>query len=252
MRFSYSAIWEDTVRLLRAHASLAVALAGVFLFLPSLLVSYLLPMPQTTDANEMIRQFGEYFSNNAGWIMLSGICGMAGTLSILMLVFRSPGIAVGGAIAAAVALLPFYFVANLIAFIPIMLGVLLFIVPGLYLLGRFLPIAPVMVAEGQRNPLSVAGRSWALTRRRGWAVVGLFLLVFVAGFILSSVVAGIIVVILRILVSGDLARLLGLIVSTAGSTILQVVLIFLYAAIYRALAARADEPAASQPGSSGI
>jgi hypothetical protein len=252
MRFSYSAIWEDTVRLLRAHASLAVALAGVFLFLPALLVSYLLPMPQSSDPNEMARQFTEYFTANAGWILLSGICGMAGTLSILMLVFRSPGIAVGGAIAAALALLPFYFLANLIASIPIIIGVLLLVVPGLYLLGRFLPIAPVMVAEGQRNPLTALGRSWALTRRHGWAVLGLFLLVFVAGFILSSVVGGIIVVIVRVLVSGDLARLLSLIVSTAGSTILQVVLIFLYAAIYRALAARADQGAVPQPGSTGI
>jgi hypothetical protein len=240
MRFSYTAIWEDTVRLLRAHASLAVALAGVFLFLPSLLISYLRPMPQTSNPADLLPQLSEYFAGNAHWIILGGILGMAGTLAILMLVFRRPGIAVGAAIVAALSLLPFYFVANLLVSIPVVIGVLLFVVPGLYLLGRLLPIAPVMVAEERRGPVGAIGRTWALTRGHGWAVLGLFLLVFIAGFILTSVAGGLLILILNLALPRDLASFVGLIVSTATSTALQVVLIFLYAAIYRALSARAE------------
>ena len=35
MTFSYSAVWDDTVRLLQAHGRLLAAIAGVFLFLPA-------------------------------------------------------------------------------------------------------------------------------------------------------------------------------------------------------------------------
>ena len=251
MRFSYTGAWEDAVRLMRSHASLAAALAGVFLFLPGLLVAHFLPMPQASDPQDMLRLATEHFTNNAHWMLLSGIVGMAGTLAILFLIFRAPAITVGGAIAAALALLPFYFVANLLTAIPILLGVLLFVLPGLYLLGRLLPLAPVMVAEHLRSPLTAVGRTWTLTKGRGWAVTGLFLLVFVAGFILSSVVAGIITVIIRLALNEGLADFLGLIISTAASTILQLVMIFLYAAVYRALAGTASVAGAQAQPESG-
>jgi hypothetical protein len=34
MKFSYNAVWDHTVALLRAHLALAAAVAGVFIFLP--------------------------------------------------------------------------------------------------------------------------------------------------------------------------------------------------------------------------
>jgi hypothetical protein len=33
MKFSYSAVWNDTVALLRSHGSLLLAIAGVFIFI---------------------------------------------------------------------------------------------------------------------------------------------------------------------------------------------------------------------------
>jgi hypothetical protein len=251
MRFSYTAVWEDTVRLLRSHASLAAALAGVFMFLPGLLVAHFLPTPQAADAQDMFRLIGEHFTENLHWMLLSGIAGMAGTLAILCLIFRGPSITVGAAIGAALGLLPFYFIANLISAVPIMIGVLLFVVPGLYLLGRLLPVAPVMVAENLRNPLAAVGRTWALTKGKGWAILGLFLLVFIAGFVLSSVIGGIIALIFRLALSDSLSAFMGLIVSTLASTILQLVLTFLYAGIYRALAGSAGAVTASVPPHAG-
>lgn len=238
MQISYSAIWEDTVRLIRAHASLAIALAGVFLFLPGLLVGHFLPTPQATEADESIRQLGEHFRNNFHWLLLNGLLSMAGTLAILFLVLRGGATSVGTAIAAGFTLLIPYFIAAILTGIPIAIGFLLLIVPGLYLLGRFVPLAPTMVAEGIRNPLTAIGRTWRLTAGHGWAITGLFILVAVAGFILASVVAGIIAVILRIALPDDLSSFLGMVVSTAVMTALQVVIIFLYAAIYRRLAGR--------------
>src|SRR4028119_669776 len=105
MRISYSGIWEDTVRLIRAHASLAAALAGVLLFLPALLIGHFVPMPEVTEADQMVRAFTEHFRANFHWMILSAVLSAAGTLSILFLVFRGGGTSVGAAIAAAVGLL---------------------------------------------------------------------------------------------------------------------------------------------------
>jgi hypothetical protein len=251
MRISYSGIWEDTVRLIRAHASLAAALAGVFLFLPALLVGHFLPMPQVTEADQMFRAFTEHFRANFHWMLLSTILSTAGTLAILILIFRGGGTSVGAAIAAAFGLLLPYFLAVVATGIPIAIGLMLFLVPGLYLIARLLPLGPVMVAEGERNPLNAIRRTWALTKGHGWAISGLFLLIFVAGFVLMAVIGGIVGLVLHLALSQGLATFVGLIVSTATSTALQVVMIFLYAAIYRALAGRtaaeSAAPAATGP-----
>lgn len=251
MRISYSAIWEDTVRLIRGHASLAAALAGVFLFLPALLIGHFLPMPQTGDPNELFRLLGEHFAANFHWMMLSAILSMAGTLAILFLIFRGGGTSVGAAIAAGFALLLPYFLAVVLTGVPIAVGLTLFVVPGLYLMGRFLPLGPVMVAEGERNPISAIGRTWRLTKGHGWAITGVFLLVFVAGFVLASVIGAIIGLILYLALPEGLAAFIGLIVSTATSTALQVVMIFLYSAIYRTLAGRPAAAESIPPAATG-
>ena len=38
MKFSYSAVWDGTVRIFRGNASLLLAVAGVFLFLPLVII----------------------------------------------------------------------------------------------------------------------------------------------------------------------------------------------------------------------
>jgi hypothetical protein len=251
MRISYSRIWEDTVRLIRAHASLAIALAGVFLFLPGLLMGHFAPMLEVTDPNLLVSAFTDYFRENFHWVLLSIILSAAGTLSILMLVFRGGATSVGAAIAAAFGLLLPYVIAVVLTGIPVAIGFMLFILPGLYLMARFLPIGPVIVADGERNPIDAIRRTWALTRGHGWAILGLFLLVGVAGLVLMTVVGGIIGLVLHIALPEGLAKFMVLIVSTTTSTALQVVLIFLYAAIYRALTGAKSAESAAPAASAG-
>lgn len=251
MRISYSGIWEDTMRLIRVHAHLAGALAGVFLFLPALLIGHFAPMPEVTDPNQVVRVVTEHFRANVHWVILSAILSAAGTLSILFLIFRAGATSVGAAIAAAFGLLLPYFLAVVLTGIPIAIGFLLFVVPGLYLMARFLPIGPVMVAENERNPLGGIRRTWALTKGHGWAILGLFLLIFVAGLVLMSVVGGIIGLVLHLALPEGLAKFMAMIVSTATSTALQVVMIFVYAAIYRALTSRREAAGSVQPAATG-
>src|SRR4051794_3440782 len=159
MNFSYSDVWADLMGLLRAHASLIATVAGVFIFLPGLLLGYFAPQPEVADLREFGRIWSEYFEINWLWLLLGSLVNMVGSIAILLLVF-SRGITVGGAIAAALALLPSYFIASLLSSIPIAFGFLLLIVPGLYLLGRFAPLSAVVAAETRRNPIDALVRCW--------------------------------------------------------------------------------------------
>lgn len=233
MTFSYSAIWNDTMAIMRANSSLMAAIAGVFIFLPSLLLAYFVPAPQQDPSAQLMI---DHFTSNLHWYILAQLASMVGGIAILTLVFRRDGVSVGEAVGNGFAMLPFYFLALLLARFVIGVGFLAFLVPGLYLLGRLAPVGPMVIAERLRNPVKAFSRSFELTKGRGWAVFGLIFLVGVAGVILVIALSSIFGL-LAMLAGGGVGRLLALIVNSAVSTVFAVVLILLFAAIYRALVA---------------
>jgi hypothetical protein len=237
MNVSYSAVWDDTLRLMRTHAPLLAAIAGVFMFLPALLFTVYLKPPQTqgVDPNQMVRLIMTYYSNAAPWLLLQGLVSLVGTASMLRLVFARAS-TVGAALMFGLALLPFYFLMSLLTSLMVGIGFILFIVPGLYLIGRVLPAPVVMVAENRRNPIDAIARTFALTAGRGWAILGLFLVVVIVAAIVLGV-AGTILGIVFILAAGqELGGLLTAIVESALNSVFATLLVMLYAAIYRGLA----------------
>jgi len=84
--------------------------------------------------------------------------------------------------------------AGILAGLGIGLGLLLFIVPGLFLLTIWCVIAPSIVVE-HKGVLDAFGRSRELVRGNGWQVFGVIVTVFaivvVVNFVLSAVAIGI-------------------------------------------------------------
>jgi len=85
--------------------------------------------------------------------------------------------------------LPALISAGVLAGLGIVLGLVLLIVPGLYLLTRWLFIAPAIVLEG-RSAGESFGRSSALVKGHGWSVFGLMILTVVAAAITLGVIRG--------------------------------------------------------------
>jgi hypothetical protein len=244
MKFSYSEVWNDAVELLRANATIVIALAGVFLFLPVLIVAHFLPMPKSEDFRDLIRLLQEYFAANFHWLVLGRLVAMVGEISILLLFLDARGRSVGTLIAAALMILPFYFLVSLLSGIIAGIGFVLLIVPGLYLIGRLALAGPHVVGAGERNPIAAITRSFELTKGNGWAVLGLLILVWIAGAIIAAV-AGALLGILFIAVAGqDVGAFLANIVNSATNAALETVMAAVLAALYLRLrggsAAKAD------------
>jgi hypothetical protein len=237
MGFSYNVVWEDTLKLLRRNAPLLAAIAGVFVFLPALLFAVFLP-PPVPEGNNPERAFQlllDFYQTAAPWFLLSSLFSMIGTLAMLRLVFA--GDTVGGALVQGLILTPFYFMLSLGCGIMIGLGLVLVLVPGLYLFGRLAPISAVLVAENRRNPLDAIERTFTLTKGHGWAILGIVLVVGVVAGIAVSVADTMFGLIFVLAAGQELGRTLAAVVSSALSAGLTTLLVMLYAAIYRALAA---------------
>lgn len=240
MKLSYSAAWEEAVRLVKAHFSLLLAIAGVFLFLPSLLVGHFFPQPSPANATleELAKALTEYLSANGHWVLLNALLNMVGSLAMLVLIFDAARPTVGAAIARAFGILPFYFLASLLSGFMIMGGFILFIIPAFYLYGRLALLAPVMVMEGHRGPFVAIGRSFAATRGNGWAVLGLILAVAITGILISTAIVVVFGSMFVILLGQQLGLFLSLILKTAIEASVSTLIIVLTAAIYRQLGTR--------------
>lgn len=240
MKLSYSAIWDDSVALVRAHGSLAAALAGVFLFLPALLVQQfagpLEPLAGTPqDLLHLSAAVQVYFYAHWPVIVAARLAETIGSIAILKLALGPRGTSVGGAIVAGLVLLPSYFAAFVLANMAMVFGFLLLIVPGIYLMGRLIPFAPVIVAEERRNPIAALTRALALTRGHGWSIAGLILLVLIAAAIVSGVAASLFGILFVLALGKGLGTFLTTTLAAAIAAAVGIVTLFLYAAIYRAL-----------------
>lgn len=237
MNFSYNAVWEDTMKLTRDHAPLLIAIAGVFVFLPAVAFAIFLKPPEpprTQDFGVLMRQIMDYWTAALPWLFVQSLINMIGTAAMLRLVLARGG-TVGGALMFGLLLLPFYFLLSLLSSLILGVGFILLIVPGLYLVGRIMPAAPVMVAENVRNPITALSRSFQLTEGKGWAVFGLIAIVVIVGAIVVGVTDAIVGIILAMTAGRELGTLLTTILATVLSTGFTILLVMLYAAIYRAL-----------------
>lgn len=237
-KFTQNAVWADTLRLTRAHWPALIAIAGVFIFLPTLLVNHFFPMPDAPPETAVEVQFQailDYYRETALWLILQSFVVMIGSAAMLRLVFARGG-TVGGALLFAIALLPVYSIMLVLMNLAVGAGFVLLIVPGLYLWGRLIPAGPAMVAEERRNPIDALKRGFALSEGHGWLIVTLYLLVAIPGAILMLAISSLTGIAFILAAGQELGTLLTTIVLCAVQAVLTTLLTMLTAATYRALA----------------
>lgn len=239
-KFDMGAAWDDSVALLKSHGALTGTIAAVFLFLPALAVAWFGPAPieppASGDLSQIIAAMQENFRQLLPYQLLVGLASILGTVAILRLWLSRTGTSVGEALTFAAMLFPTMIVAQILSGIMVGVGIVLLIVPGLYLVGRLALVAPVIADRGVYNPIEAIRASWDLTRGNGWAVFFFLFLVTVVFLIVALILGGVVGVIGGGEGIGSMVR--GLVeagVSAAGS----LVSIAIAAAAYRQLAVRA-------------
>jgi hypothetical protein len=177
---------------------LLLPIAGLFLFLPQF-AFYLLAQPfpaltpeEARDTAALLRPGSPlmtWAAHNAPGMLASVLLMTFGTLAVLCLYLEGRPTTPGGALRRALPLFPRYLLAAIVAGLPagpIELMVLILVLPCLYLLGRLMLVGPAIVAERPIGVFRAVGRSVALTRRRGLAMMGLAAAVVLAGMLVPT------------------------------------------------------------------
>jgi hypothetical protein len=127
-------------------------------------------------------------------------------------------------------------IASIVAAIAITIGLVLIIIPGLFLITIWCLIVPAIVLEGAGTFASF-GRSWQLVRGHFWNVFGTLFLVFVILFVLELILG---------LIFGALPTVLGgFLASVIGGTLVAPFIAVVITLIYFRLTAADTQTAAS-------
>lgn len=240
-KLDYRAVWREARTLFSAHSEATIAIAGFFIFMPAWITAYILPPLVFADLNDMagsIRQISSYFENAWHILVPNMLVTMFGGL-ILYVLLAGRGISkVGDALTAAVVLFLPYLAASIIIGWMTFAGLLMFLLPGLYLMGR-LALLPVVLAQApELGAMGAIRQSWQTSRGNAWSILILIMFVALAVRVLSGIAMAIVVAI-TIGVAGDG----GIPVIEAAITAIFAVLeavsyVLLMVAIHRQLAPR--------------
>lgn len=232
-QFDLSDGWTRVQDYARDNFQLLAAIAGVFVLIPLVVLGMIVNEADLardfTTLDEVIEAFGTFYGGNWYWFVLSGIASSLGGLAMLALLLHPGRLTVGGAIGAAVAVFPAYLIAYVLYNLAVVAGIFVLIVPGIYFGIKFCLIGPIMIVEGERNPISALAASWRRTKGNSLRIFGFFLAI---GLIVM-VIAGITGSVLTALGSGPgLGGMIVLVLDSAVQAAANVVFTLCLAAVY--------------------
>lgn len=257
MKFDMSKAWNDATAMISANREVLLIVAGLFFFLPGVILSMAMPALPPLDSMEeaAMNRFMDiiqgFYADYWWLILLSFLAQLIGYLSLLALLRDDRNPTVGAAIATAVkGLLPaigayILFIIGVALAVSLLVGlaaasgvealagvaVIIAFVGMIYVSIKVSLAAPVIAIDRVMNPFKVLARSWRLTKGNSLRIFAFYVLIMVAYFVLSIVV-GLLAMALTA-IAGDMAQaLLSTLVSTAATILFVAVL----AAIHRQLA----------------
>ena len=195
MRIDFAGLITAGWRLLRRDADLLTRIAGLFFFLPAYALVLLVPPVPLPDSGIDDRQAQAEQWTNAlqDWLGHYGL-GSAiayfvayfGMAVILALYLSDERPTLGEALRRAVRLYPRFLLAVVTVSIPTGAGMYLLLIPGLYLMARFMLAGPMVIGKQPIGVLAAIGRSWRATRQAQFALLGAVAFIYLAAMLLGQ------------------------------------------------------------------
>lgn len=240
MKFSYDRAWNDVLWLWRAHGEYLAILAGLFLMVPDFTRNLFIPPPAITSFDaSALAVLEKYFVDNSLWLFLLSLPVLLGSAAILGLMVDSRRPTVGQAIGVAFVMLPSIFALNLLNNLATFGGLLAFVVPGVYLIGRLSAAPAWQMAHRSMNPITSIARGFDLTRGNGWSITGIILIFWITGAIVARGIGAVLGILISFIIPATSLAAVSAFLSAILSATLMLAMLLLAAAIYRQLAPRA-------------
>ena len=266
--------WTQTTALIGSNRDTISAIAGLFFFLPAFASALFMPEAATAGSasssgpggdpqaamQAALDQMSALYADNWPVLLAVSIAGFIGSLSLLALLSDRGNPTVAEALGKGIRSIPTYIAAQLLSalgtgiVIGLPLGLIAAIAPPavtviaglavvilmIYLIVKFILIAPVIAIDEERNPIAALRRSWRLTKGNSLRIVAFFVLLFTVIVIIGALVQGILTLILSA-IGGTVADIGTAMVSAGVNTAISVIFLIVLAAIHRQLSGGSPE-----------
>jgi hypothetical protein len=233
MHFTYDEIWRDMRALWAAHRDHLLPILGVFIFLPTLAINlFLAPAKPITPDWNGVQAAMDYVRANLVPLMGVRLVTLVGGGAMLSLLLWKDEQTVGKAIRFALIMLPGMFLLNLLVRLVTGAGLMLFIVPALYIAARTLLAPAAMMGEHLYNPLQAFGRGFDLSSGNGWRIVGFAAILLIVTSIAVQAVSLLIGVMGTLLLYEGGMKILAALLGALGEAVFQSLFALLPAALY--------------------
>lgn len=238
-KLDLSGCWNDVMRLFRANRELLLSVAGVFILLPSLAFAMFAPPPVSppdADITTIYANMQGFYEANIVWIVLIGLLNGFASVVMLVLMLDSTRPNVGEAMRRGASIILPYYAMGVLSGVLTFLGTLAFILPGIYIFVKLIVAGPVMVAERSHTVIAPMRRSWALTKGNSGRILIFLAVVAVTAFFVYITSVTVFGIVIRLALDGDIAGTLVTLVDAVMSMLVTVLMVCVYAGIYRQLA----------------
>ncbi|MDE2411619.1 MAG: hypothetical protein KGM18_07585 [Sphingomonadales bacterium] len=258
MKFDSNQAWKDAASAVAANRDVLFALAGVFLALPAFALAVFMPAPvppEGTTAEAMFALMGQYYTKAWPALLVLALLSMLGTLTMLTLFTDRSRPTVSEAIRQGAGSVPSVIAAQFL--LGAALGLVLVVVGGIaaasgsaglkllvgaalalgmvYAFVRLSLVSPVVVVDGQRNPVAALMRSWRLTGGNVLRLLAFYLLLGIAFLVVYLLIAKGLSVVIALIVSGEAATAINDLIAACLQAVLSVYSVAVIAACHRQL-----------------
>lgn len=186
-------VLREAWALFRRDRGWILALTAPFLFLPSFALALLVPRWPAApvaagDEGRSLawaQAFGQWVARYGGWYVGGYAVAAFGAAALFAAYLDKGAPDLRAALRRAAALLPRYLLASLLVAIPTGAGLYLWVLPGLYVMGRTMLAGPALVAERPLGAVPSLLRSLQLSAGAGLPLTALAAAVLLAGVVLA-------------------------------------------------------------------
>lgn len=189
-----SGIVREAWAIARRDGAVLIAVGGMFVFVPLLAQAmFVTPPPALPATGAEPAAWEAWFDAVSAWGMRNDplliavvLVSLFGTMSLFRLYVDRDRPDVATTLRTGLALFPRFVLLALLVALPVNLGMLALLLPGLYLKGRLFVAAPAFLAERPLGVTAAWRRSFALTRGHGLVMMALACVPLLAGSVLSA------------------------------------------------------------------
>lgn len=181
MGLNPAALLADAWARFRRDRELLIGIAGALWFLPTFALILFVPGPPMLDATvepnspealRYLQSLTDWAGAHGGWYLARSVLDAWATCAVFALYLDGDGPEAGVALGRGVRVLPRFLLLSMLIGVVALFGLRLWVVPGIWVLARFLAAGPVLVADRPLGALAAAGRGWRLSRGAGLALMG--------------------------------------------------------------------------------